>query len=95
MKADNPSSDLPIIIIGAGLCGLYLSFLLEQQGEKVILLEANNTTGGRIQTTKTSPTIEMGATWFNNHHRKLIELLKEFNLQYTEQFVDKKAFYEP
>lgn len=39
-----------VIVIGAGLAGLHASWQLEQAGLKVILLEGNGRTGGRLYT---------------------------------------------
>ena len=64
-----------VIIIGAGLCGLYLAFLLQKKGIEVLLLEAHTQIGGRIKTITgtTGVTMEMGATWFGNQHHHLLE----------------------
>ena len=39
-----------VILIGAGLCGLYTAFLLQKKGIEVLILEANILIGGRIKT---------------------------------------------
>ncbi|MGO2277793.1 MULTISPECIES: flavin monoamine oxidase family protein [unclassified Psychrobacter] len=46
--------DIPVIIVGGGLSGLYAAFLLEQKGIAYRLLEARNTLGGRIAVAKFS-----------------------------------------
>jgi monoamine oxidase len=46
--------DVPIVIVGGGLSGLYAAFLLEQKGIAYRLLEANDTLGGRIAVAKSS-----------------------------------------
>ena len=38
-----------VIIIGAGVCGLYLAKLLKESNKKVVILESSNVIGGRIQ----------------------------------------------
>ncbi|WP_201548911.1 flavin monoamine oxidase family protein [Psychrobacter sp. Pi2-1] len=44
--------DIPVVIVGGGLSGLYAAFLLEQKGIAYRLLEACDTLGGRIAVAK-------------------------------------------
>ena len=46
--------DVPIVIVGGGLSGLYAAFLLEQKGIDYILIEARDRLGGRITVAKSS-----------------------------------------
>ena len=39
-----------VIVLGAGLSGLYTAMLLEEQGFRVTVLEASDHVGGRVQT---------------------------------------------
>ena len=41
---------LPIVIIGAGLSGLNCARLLHERGESILLIDANDRIGGRVQT---------------------------------------------
>jgi monoamine oxidase len=36
----------------------------------------------------------MGATWFHHEHRHFIDLLKELEIPYYEQYLDGKAFFQ-
>lgn len=45
--------DADVIVLGAGISGLYSAMLLEEAGFRVLLLEANQRTGGRIFTLET------------------------------------------
>ena len=86
-----------IIIVGAGLSGLLTAYLLKKEGIPFKILEARNRVGGRINTvyrTNEAP-VEMGATWFTNQHKHLIALLEELEIEYFEQFMDPKVFYQP
>ena len=60
-----------IIIIGAGLSGLMIAYLLQKKGFEVIILEAHTRIGGRIETVTgtTGATMELGATWFSKPHQ--------------------------
>lgn len=77
-----------IIIIGGGLSGLTLSYLLKKEGISSTILEATNRVGGRIhtQTGKDGTPLELGATWFSDEHSKLLALLQELGLKKYPQF---------
>lgn len=57
----------PVVVIGAGLSGLYATRLLQQAGHKVWLIEARERVGGRVLSV--SPTasdhrLDLGPAWF-------------------------------
>jgi monoamine oxidase len=86
-----------IILIGAGLSGLLCAYRLKKEGIPFKILEARNRVGGRINTeylTDNTP-VEMGATWFGNQHIHLKSLLDELGIQYFEQYMDGKVFFQP
>ena len=85
-----------VIIMGAGLCGLYTALLLQKKGIEVLILEANTRIGGRIKTITgtTVVTMEMGATWFGNQHSHLLELLQNLELPYFKQFTQGVSLFE-
>ena len=85
-----------IVIIGAGLTGLTIAYLLRKQNISVKIVEARERIGGRIHT-KYSETLapqEMGATWFGSKHTALVALLNELNLGVFKQELGGKAIYE-
>jgi len=77
-----------IIIIGGGLSGLTLAYLLSKNNITSTILEASPRLGGRIQTIKgkLDTPLELGATWFSEMHSNLISLIKELNLKKYAQF---------
>lgn len=85
-----------VILIGAGLCGLYTAFLLQKKGIEVLLLEANTRIGGRIKTITgtTGVTMEMGATWFGNQHSHLLEVLRALEIPYFKQHTQGISLFE-
>jgi monoamine oxidase len=86
-----------IVIIGAGLTGLTLAYLLKKRGIEFIILEARNRLGGRILTDyqeKGAP-IEKGATWLGRKHQYLFRLLQELNIDTFRQELGDTAIYEP
>ncbi|MEM9077531.1 MAG: FAD-dependent oxidoreductase [Bacteroidota bacterium] len=77
------------IIIGAGLSGLVTAYALQKAGiTDFIILEARDRTGGRIYTKNG---IDLGATWFQNHHVHLNHLLNELSLDKFEQYASGKS----
>lgn len=60
--------DVPIVIVGGGLSGLYAAFLLEQKGIDYILIEARDRLGGRITVAKSSA--DMSASSQSVDHKK-------------------------
>ena len=85
-----------VIIIGAGLTGLAISYQLKKSNISSKILEAQNRLGGRIETVrgKQNTPMEMGATWFSKEHQNLQDLLNELNLGYFEQFNSGISLYE-
>lgn len=77
-----------VIIIGGGLSGLTLAYLLEKKGFEPIIIEASSRLGGRIQTVdgKLGTPLELGATWFSDSHQALLLLLEELGLKKYPQF---------
>jgi monoamine oxidase len=57
----------PVVVIGAGLSGLYATRLLQQAGHKVWLIEARERVGGRIfsvSPTASDHRLDLGPAWF-------------------------------
>ncbi len=77
-----------IIIVGGGLSGLTLAYLLSKKGKEAKVIEASSRLGGRIQTVKgkQETPLELGATWFSEMHENLISLIDELDLQKYPQY---------
>lgn len=91
------NQDCDILIIGAGLTGLTLAYLLRTESVNVQLLEARERIGGRIDTgrlTQHAP-VEYGATWLGKKHTALSTLLEDLDLSVFEQRLGDTAIYEP
>ncbi|MBN8788593.1 MAG: FAD-dependent oxidoreductase [Terrimonas sp.] len=77
-----------IIIIGGGLSGLTLAYLLSKRNINATILEASARLGGRIQTIRGAlqTPLELGATWFSDMHPNLLALIDELGLRKYPQF---------
>lgn len=85
-----------IIIIGGGLSGLTLAYLLSQRSIKTTVLEASDRLGGRIQTVKgvLETPLELGATWFSTMHTNMICFLDELGLHKYPQFSEGISLFQ-
>ena len=84
-----------VLILGAGLSGLYLGYKLKQEGISVKIIEANDRIGGRIYTKTVYHTkVELGATWLWRYNLELINLCKELNISLFEQNMNGDALFE-
>ena len=78
---------MDLIVVGGGIAGLYTIYKLLHTNKtnnirEILLLESSSRLGGRIHTIHNkSQTYEGGGARFSNHHVKLMELIKEFNLE--------------
>lgn len=74
-----------VLVLGAGLSGLYAAFLLKRRGVNVTVLEAANRLGGRIATRRfaeePSLTYEMGAEWVGKTHKRMRDLCRLMGLR--------------
>ena len=85
-----------VIIIGAGLTGLTLAYLLKKKNIPFIIIESRDRLGGRILTTSSSTfaPIELGATWLGKKHTFLNKLLVELDINIFEQRLGNHAIFE-
>ena len=74
----------PVVVIGAGLSGLYASHLLAQAGQRVFLVEARERLGGRILShapTASIHRVDLGPSWFwPSMNPRVQNLLDQFGL---------------
>lgn len=85
-----------ILIIGGGLSGLYISYLLRQSKYRVQLVDARSRLGGRIHTlyNNNDANLEMGATWLGHQHKNLKQLLNTLGINTFDQVIGSTAIYE-
>lgn len=80
----------PIVVIGAGLSGLYSSYLLDQAGHRTLLVEGRDRIGGRILSERSSSAahrFDLGPSWFwPGMNTRFEKLLKQLGLNSFEQY---------
>ncbi|MBS1695087.1 MAG: FAD-dependent oxidoreductase [Actinobacteria bacterium] len=85
-----------VIIVGAGLSGLYAARELTRAGYEPLILEAADRTGGRILTESPVPGIplELGAQWIGDTHARMHRLAAELGVQTYPQYDSGDTKYE-
>jgi monoamine oxidase len=70
-----------VIVLGAGLSGLYTALLLEAKGLSVTVLEARDRLGGRVYTLDKLPgKPEAGGQSFNSQYKRLLNLTQRLRI---------------
>lgn len=76
-----------VIVVGAGISGLYAAYTLKKKGIDTIILEASSRVGGRMTTDSIDGyIIDKGAQFFSSTYTILYDLLEELGLK--SSFVD-------
>ena len=79
-----------LVIIGAGLSGLYTALLLQDKYD-VTLLEARERVGGRILSMSGH---DMGPSWVWKHQTHILQLIDSLGLELFEQYSMGDALYD-
>lgn len=86
-----------VVVLGAGLAGLSAAYNLMNQGYDVLVLEAQNRPGGRVETVREpfqhGGYAEMGAVRVIDTHEYTMKYIGEFGLQLTPYDSGTRAFY--
>lgn len=86
-----------ITIIGGGLTGLTLAYLLQREGKDFQILEARKRLGGRVFTKMSGNhiPIDLGGAWFWDYNPRLKGLMKELKISSYAQEIGSKVWYQP
>jgi len=74
------SHDAQFIILGGGISGLYLAYLLEKEGKEYILLEGSHRLGGRLYTHTELQNREVGGRGIGDKYLELMKIVNELNV---------------
>jgi monoamine oxidase len=81
-----------VLIIGAGFAGLTAARDLEALGYSVVMLEARDRVGGRIEATQIAGlTVDAGGMWVGPTQTSLLALAKEFNVETYPTYLEGKG----
>lgn len=85
-----------VIVVGAGLSGLYAAREVLRAGLEPLVLEADDRVGGRILTQQVAAGIdvEIGAQWIGDTHHRMRALAAELGVETFAQYDEGEATYE-
>lgn len=87
-----------VVIVGAGLAGLYAATTLVKHGVSCCVLEANDRLGGRILGNPTNEhetyQYDLGPTWIFPHQQKIQRLAVELGLDIFNQYIQGDALFQ-
>jgi hypothetical protein len=86
---NNSNMTYDYVIVGAGPCGLTLSYTLGKLGKKCVLLESSDSIGGchRVARTLDGLFSEHGPRIYSTSYKNTIQLLKDMGLDFFDLFV--------
>lgn len=77
-----------IVVVGAGVSGLTAAHYLNKSGHEVVVLEAQDTPGGRMRQIEIDGLrVNSGARLLFTYYKSVMELIKEFNIEDEIEYV--------
>ncbi|MBA5604812.1 FAD-dependent oxidoreductase [Duganella sp. FT3S] len=97
-KPGTPGAADQVIVIGAGIAGLAAASKLRQAGKQVVVLEARDRIGGRIQTSQRwmDAKVDLGASWIHGAgpDNPVANLARQIGAQLLTTSFDKRQVYD-
>jgi monoamine oxidase len=84
--ADSGNAD--VVVVGGGFSGLAAACRLHDAGSSVVVLEARDRVGGRVETAHPRPGawLDLGGTWVGPTQPRILELADEYAVEIIDQF---------
>src|SRR4051812_11719210 len=83
-----------VAIVGGGLSGLTAAHMLKRAGKSVVVLEASDRTGGRIQNADVGGVAcELGGEWVSSFQPHTQALMEEFGFETFETYTTGKSTF--
>lgn len=84
-----------MVVVGAGICGLLAAHRLTQAGHDVVVVEAKDRVGGRLENVEIDghpgKILELGGQWFGEGQDELLALARELECSWFEVYVEGDA----
>ncbi|GLY13004.1 putative putrescine oxidase [Kineosporia sp. NBRC 101677] len=88
------STQVDVVVVGAGVTGLTAATRLSRAGHDVVVLEARDRIGGRLWTdTVDGVRLELGGQWVSPDQSALLETLDELGLDTFERYREGESVY--
>lgn len=84
--------DADVVVVGAGVSGLYVARRLAQSGRSVTVLEARDRVGGRLLSTDAG--LDLGASWYWPGEHRVAALVDELSIDVHQQHLAGDAMYD-
>lgn len=82
--------DRDVVVVGAGLSGLYAALLLKEFGLSVVVVEARNRVGGLTFSPNSSAyggRVDLGGQWVSPKQKRINMLIERYSVPLVKQFV--------
>ncbi len=87
------AEQVDVVIIGAGLSGLHSAELLAGMGMRVVVLEASDEVGGRVQTVRTADgPLDVGASEIGRSYARVLDAVHRYQLELVPEDRDLLTF---